>query len=307
MPGISAAPRRPSPRCTRPRSTSTARSRADAGVPELVAPVEYLHVYGSEERYAGAARDWRMRREHGADFEVLGRGELHEAEPDLAPHYVRGVRIKGQGRTLNPGRLVRSYVDRVVANGGELLRAEVTDIEVTGNRVSAVRTGDGSGRGRRVRALGRRVLPQAHRPARARPAARHRARLSRHLPGPRHRRHAYGDGGGQQVRREPDGDGGALRGHGGDGGRRRPGESAPRRSHQAAREADVPEAPARRCDAVDGPAPEHAGRTPGDRSVAAPREPVARVRARSHRHGRRAHDRPDHRRHDHRDRCRTST
>ena len=116
----------------------------DAGVPELVVPVEYLHVYGSEERYAGAARDWRMRREHGVDFEVLDRDELHEAEPDLAPHYVRGVRIKGQGRTLNPGRLVRSYVDRIVANGGELLRAEVTDVDVSGNRVSAVRTGDGA-------------------------------------------------------------------------------------------------------------------------------------------------------------------
>ena len=115
----------------------------DAGVPELIAPVEYLHVYGSEGSYAGAARDWKMRREHGSDFEVLDRGELHEAEPDLAPHYVKGVRIKGQGRTVNPGRLVRSYVGRIVANGGELRRAEVTDIDVSGNRVSAVRTGDG--------------------------------------------------------------------------------------------------------------------------------------------------------------------
>ena len=116
----------------------------EAGVPELVAPVEYLHVYGSEESYAGAERDWTMRLEHGADFEVLGRGELHEAEPDLAPHYVTGVRIRGQGRALNPGRLVRAYVDRVVANGGELLRAEVTDIETSGGRVRAVRTGDGT-------------------------------------------------------------------------------------------------------------------------------------------------------------------
>ena len=116
----------------------------DAGVPDLIAPVEYLHVYGSEESYAGAERDWTMRREHGADFEVLGRDELQDAEPDLAPHYVRGVRIRGQGRTLNPGRLVRAYVDRVVANGGELLRAEVTDIEVNGSRVSAVRAGDGA-------------------------------------------------------------------------------------------------------------------------------------------------------------------
>ena len=115
----------------------------DAGVPALVAPVEYLHVYGSEESYAGAGREWRMRREHGADFEVLGSGALHEAEPDLSPHYVRGVRITGQARTLNPGRLVRAYVDRIVANGGKLLLAEVTDFDVSGNRVNAVRTASG--------------------------------------------------------------------------------------------------------------------------------------------------------------------
>ena len=114
-----------------------------AGVPELVAAVEYLHVYGSEESYAGSEREWTMRREHGADFEVLGRDALRDVEPDLAPHYVRGVRIKGQGRALDPGRLVRSYVDRVVASGGELLQAEVTDIDASGGRVSAVRTGDG--------------------------------------------------------------------------------------------------------------------------------------------------------------------
>ena len=116
----------------------------DAGVSGLLAPVEYLHVYGFEESYAGAEREWTMRREHGAVFEVLDRGALREAEPDLAPHYVRGVRIEGQGRTLDPGRLIRAYVDRVVANGGELLRAEVTDIETSGGQARAVRTGDGT-------------------------------------------------------------------------------------------------------------------------------------------------------------------
>ena len=120
------------------------RLARDAGVPELVAPVEYLHVYGSEESYADAEREWTMRRRHGVDFEVLGRGELREAEPDLAPHYVKGVRVRGQGRTLDPGRLVRAYVDRVVANGGELLIAEATGFETGANRVRAVRTGGGT-------------------------------------------------------------------------------------------------------------------------------------------------------------------
>ena len=119
----------------------------DAGVAELVAPVEYLHVYGSEENYADAERDWSIRREHGVDFEILDRGALNEAEPDLAPHYVKGVRIKGQGRTLDPGRLVRAYVENVIAHGGEFRLAEVTDLEVSAGRVSAVRTDAGAIRG----------------------------------------------------------------------------------------------------------------------------------------------------------------
>ena len=121
-----------------------ARLAREAGVAGLVAPVEYLHVYRSERSYAASGRDWRMRREHGARFEVLDRDALREAEPDLAPHYVRGVRIEAQGRTLDPGRLVRAYVDGVVANGGALRLAEVVDVEVRGRTVTAVRTGDGA-------------------------------------------------------------------------------------------------------------------------------------------------------------------
>ena len=119
------------------------RLAREAGVPDLVAPVEYLHAYASERAYAESGRARAMFRERGVDFEVLEHGALHEAEPDLAPHYVRGVRIKGQGRTLNPGRLVRAYVDRVVAKGGEFRLAEVTDIEVSAKRVRAVRLSAG--------------------------------------------------------------------------------------------------------------------------------------------------------------------
>ena len=57
------------------------RLAREAGVPGLVAPVEYLHVYASEKAYAEAGRGLDMYRERGVDFEVLGRGELHERSP----------------------------------------------------------------------------------------------------------------------------------------------------------------------------------------------------------------------------------
>ena len=120
------------------------RLAREAGVPGLVAPVEYLHAYGSEKLYAEAGHGLALLRERGVDFEILERGALREAEPDLAPHYVRGVRIGGQGRTLDPSRLVRARVDRVVADGGAFRLAEVSDVEVVAGRVRAVRTGEGA-------------------------------------------------------------------------------------------------------------------------------------------------------------------
>ena len=120
------------------------RLAQDAGVPELVAPVEYLHVYASEASYAASEREWDPAPRAWGGFRGAQPSGVAGCGADLATHYVKGVNIKGQGRTLNPGRLIRSYVERVVANGAELVRAEVTDIEASGNRVRAVRTGDGA-------------------------------------------------------------------------------------------------------------------------------------------------------------------
>ena len=119
-----------------------ARLARDAGVPELVESTDLLHIYGSEASFRSAEREWSIRREHGLDFSVLDRAELQEVEPDLSPHYIKAVRMAAQGRTLNPGRLVRAYVDRFVANGGEFRLAEVTAIDASANRVRTVCAGD---------------------------------------------------------------------------------------------------------------------------------------------------------------------
>ena len=276
------------------------RLARDAGVPDLVAPVEYLHVYGSEASYAGTEREWRMRREHGADFEVLGRGELHEAEPDLAPHYVKGVRIKGQGRTLNPGRLVRSYVDRIVASGGELRLAEVTDIEASANRVSAVRTGNGVVEGD-VFVLSAGAFSRKF-----------SDRLGLGLPLDTERgyhvtcpdpgitvSHTVMEADNKFVA-NPMAMGVRFAGMVEMAGVDAP--ANPRRAEVIKRLAKrmYPKLRLEGATQWMGRRPSMPDRTSRNRPVAAAREPVARVRAWAHRHGRRANDRPDHRRHDYR-------
>ncbi|MCP5151937.1 MAG: FAD-dependent oxidoreductase [Ectothiorhodospiraceae bacterium] len=116
---------------------------AAAGAPELVRRTDYLHVFGSDASFRGSLGDWTLRRRHGAVVDLLDAGGVHEVEPDLSPHYVRGALVRDQGFTLDPSRLVKAYVSMVVRDGGAFVQEEVRAIETDAGRAVAVRTADG--------------------------------------------------------------------------------------------------------------------------------------------------------------------
>ena len=87
---------------------------AEAGVPELVlaAPGLYVHrdpagIELADGMPQGLA--WQLRRERGAQIEVLEGAALREAEPELSTDYTRGVRMGPMGHTVNPLRLAEAY------------------------------------------------------------------------------------------------------------------------------------------------------------------------------------------------------
>lgn len=113
----------------------------DAGVSDLVRSTNYLHVYSSEKALADKSFTEGLRnRLSGIEAQVLNGDELRELEPQISRHYVKAVRIPDQGFAANPGRLVKSYAKHLTDNGGTIIEDEVKGLEVTGNRVSAVRT-----------------------------------------------------------------------------------------------------------------------------------------------------------------------
>ena len=116
------------------------RLAAEAGVPDLVREVDYLHVYPSEQSYRASESDWHLRARHGVRFTLLNAGEVHEVEPELSPHYRRGVLVHEQGYTTNPSRLVKAYAAQFQREGGVLRRAEVRDFETAGDRVTRLLT-----------------------------------------------------------------------------------------------------------------------------------------------------------------------
>ena len=98
-------------------------------MPELVRPNRYLYVHRDPAQLnVDKGLAWRLRRERGAEIEVLDGQALRDAEPELSPDYTRGVLLGPMGFTLNPFRLTQAYARAV--------RAE--------RRVAAARRSDGA-------------------------------------------------------------------------------------------------------------------------------------------------------------------
>ena len=113
-----------------------------AGVPDLVKPTRYLYIARNPAKLdVQNGLSWRLRRERGAEIEVLDGEALYEAEPELSREYKRGVRLGPIGYTLSPFRLTQSYAALFQREGGRIVRAEVRALRpagaVTGLETSA--------------------------------------------------------------------------------------------------------------------------------------------------------------------------
>lgn len=115
----------------------------EAGVPELVRAEPGLYVHREPngiDLVNGLA--WQLRREHGAQIEVLEGAALHDAEPELARSYTRGVRLAPMGHSVNPLRLTQAYAALLRALGG---RIERDDVRALHSAAASVRVTTASG------------------------------------------------------------------------------------------------------------------------------------------------------------------
>ena len=107
-----------------------------SGHQELVRRCVYIQLYRNPEHADINALGLQLRIERGAHVEVIGAGELHEMEPDISPQYRKAIVIHGQGHTINPQRLLTVLTERVIRQGGQILRRDVTGLRPTPEGVS---------------------------------------------------------------------------------------------------------------------------------------------------------------------------
>ena len=94
-----------------------------------------LQVYESEAEFRASLSGWEARAAHGIDFRHINSDEMADLQPGLSPRFTHGTFTPGWWSIADPKDYVLALAERFRANGGAILRAEVTGIQLQGEGV----------------------------------------------------------------------------------------------------------------------------------------------------------------------------
>ncbi|TCT02089.1 NAD(P)/FAD-dependent oxidoreductase [Paralcaligenes ureilyticus] len=103
----------------------------EVGVPELILQRGHLHLYPDERALSKDAAGWRLRKEHGFQFERLDRDGILALEPVVSSRYRVGIFLADHATVRNPFRYVQAILHKFLEVGGRVLRADVRALEPT--------------------------------------------------------------------------------------------------------------------------------------------------------------------------------
>ncbi|GGG73942.1 dehydrogenase [Salipiger pallidus] len=111
------------------------------GAERWLHPDDYLFVYNDRAHYEGDAFGFEVRCENGFNWDILEGQAFRDYDPIWSPTLGFAARFGDHGRVSDPGAYVRALADHVVAQGGRLIRAEVTDVAQAAGRLTGLRAG----------------------------------------------------------------------------------------------------------------------------------------------------------------------
>ena len=114
-----------------------------AGAEHLICRVGQLHLYSTDEVFAGDAFGRELRKANGVKFDILGAEEIRQMEPDLAPIFKRAVYFPEHGHCADPLGLTTALAEELVRNGAEIIETRVTSIDVGPDGARAIETAKG--------------------------------------------------------------------------------------------------------------------------------------------------------------------
>jgi len=114
---------------------------AGTGAEKWVVPSDYLFVYNDRKAFEGDAFGWGLRRDLGAEWDELNAAEFKAYDPVFADDFKFAVKLQNHGRIADPGQYVKDLAAHAVAQGAQLIKADVQDIIRENGQVTGVRAG----------------------------------------------------------------------------------------------------------------------------------------------------------------------
>jgi D-amino-acid dehydrogenase len=114
-----------------------------AGAAHLIERKGLMYTYETREQYESEGWAWRIRKEVGIDWLLLGPDEMRQREPDLDRRYQYGALVEEGGHCRDPGAYVAALVAQARAEGADLRRGRATGFRIEDGRLRAVLTEDG--------------------------------------------------------------------------------------------------------------------------------------------------------------------
>ncbi|MFT7471642.1 MAG: D-amino-acid dehydrogenase [Kiritimatiellia bacterium] len=108
----------------------------DTALAAFVEEAGWLKVYEKQASFADTAKERKLMEETGTNYEVLGRSEINDLEPNLAPIFNFGFYQKDCLRIVNPHKLVQGMVDLLLSRGGQFKQFDVESIQHESNGVN---------------------------------------------------------------------------------------------------------------------------------------------------------------------------
>ncbi|KIN73113.1 NAD(P)/FAD-dependent oxidoreductase [Sulfitobacter guttiformis] len=118
---------------------------ADTPAAAYITTEDYCFGYATRADFDADAYSWGKRDAQGVRYDVVSGAEYATYDPVFGTDtFETVVRCKNHGRISDPGAYVRALADHFVAEGGTLLIADITDIEMTDGAVNALMTANGA-------------------------------------------------------------------------------------------------------------------------------------------------------------------
>lgn len=109
-----------------------------AGAEDLIRRSGELYVYETDAAFAAARPAHDLRRKHGVRIDPIPVEELRRLEPALAPIFRHAVLFSDCISTLDPALFTQRLAAHFEAEGGEMLRGRIDDLEVGAEGPAAV-------------------------------------------------------------------------------------------------------------------------------------------------------------------------